>query len=98
MNEVLADLYADTGDPRWLALSYRFEHRAVLDPLKRHEDPLDGMHGNTTIPKLLGSLARFIYTGDVGDGVRRRLLLGSRRPPSQLRHRRPREGRILPRA
>jgi len=68
MNEVLADLYADTGDPRWLALSYRFEHRAVLDPLKRHEDPLDGIHGNTTIPKLLGSLARFIDTGDVGDG------------------------------
>ena len=28
MNEVFADLYADTGDPRWLALSYKFEHRA----------------------------------------------------------------------
>jgi DUF1680 family protein len=68
MNEVLADLYADTGDKRWLALSYRFEHRAILDPLKRHEDPLNGVHGNTTVPKLLGSLARFIYTGDVGDG------------------------------
>src|SRR2546426_10843451 len=37
MNEVLADLYADTGDKRWLALSYRFEHHAVLDPLKRHQ-------------------------------------------------------------
>ena len=68
MNEVLADLYADTGDKRWLALSYRFEHHAILDPLKRHEDPLDGVHGNTTVPKLLGSLVRFIYTGDVGDG------------------------------
>jgi uncharacterized protein len=68
MNEVLADLYADTGDKRWLALSYRFEHRAILDPLKRHEDPLSGVHGNTTVPKLLGSLARFMYTGDVGDG------------------------------
>jgi len=68
MNEVLADLYADTGDKRWLDLSYRFEHRAVLDPLKRHEDPLDGVHVNMTIPKLIGSLSRFIYTGDVGDG------------------------------
>ena len=28
MNEVLADLYADTGDRRWLALSYRFERTA----------------------------------------------------------------------
>jgi cysteine desulfurase len=35
MNEVMADLYADTGDRRWLDLSYRFEHKAVLDPLKR---------------------------------------------------------------
>ncbi len=68
MNEVLADLYADTGDRRWLDLSYRFEHRAILDPLKRHEDPLDGVHVNMTIPKLIGSLSRFVYTGDVGDG------------------------------
>lgn len=68
MNEVLADLYADTGDPRWLTLSYRFEHRAVLDPLKRHQDRLGGLHGNTQVPKLMGSLARFAYTGDPGDG------------------------------
>jgi DUF1680 family protein len=68
MNEVLADLYADTGDKRWLALSYKFEHRAILDPLKRHEDPLAGVHGNTTIPKMIGSLVRFIYTGNAADG------------------------------
>src|SRR5262249_1155779 len=67
MNEVLVDLYADTGDKRWLALSYRFEHHAVLDPLKRHEDRLGGLHGNTQVPKLLGSLSRFIDTGDTGD-------------------------------
>lgn len=69
MNEVLADLYADTGDQRWLALSYRFEHGAVLDPLKRREDPLNGLHGNTQVPKLIGSLARYIYTGDAPDGT-----------------------------
>jgi uncharacterized protein len=27
MNEVLADLYADTGDRRWLDISYHFERR-----------------------------------------------------------------------
>ncbi len=69
MNEVLADLYADTGDARWLALSRRFEHKAVLDPLKHHEDPLDGLHGNTNIPKLIGSANRFAYTGDLNDGI-----------------------------
>jgi len=68
MNEVLADLYADTGDKRWLALSYRFEHNAVLNPLKHHEDLLGGLHANTQVPKLLGSLARFAYVGDPGDG------------------------------
>ncbi len=68
MNEVLADLYADTGDRRWLTLSSRFEHQAVLDPLKRGVDPLDGLHGNTQVPKLLGSVARYAYTGDQADG------------------------------
>ena len=52
MNEMMADLYADTGDKRWLDLSYKFEHKAVLDPLKRGEDPLSSLHGNTQVPKL----------------------------------------------
>ena len=67
MNEVLADLYADTGDRRWLALSDRFQHRAIVDPLSRHEDILAGKHGNTQVPKMLGSLARYLYTGNPTD-------------------------------
>ena len=67
MNEIFADLYADTGDKRWLDLSYRFEHHAFTEPLKRHQDRLGGTHGNTQVPKLLGSLARFGYVGDPGD-------------------------------
>jgi hypothetical protein len=67
MNEVLADLYADTGDQRWLALSLRFEHRAFTDALKRGQDNLDGKHGNCQIPKLIGSAERYGYTGDAGD-------------------------------
>src|SRR5438477_8556398 len=67
MNEVLADLYADTGDKRWLALSYRFEHRAFTDSLKRHQDNLSGKHGNCQIPKLIGSAARYGYVGDTAD-------------------------------
>src|SRR5213080_4725395 len=68
MNEVLADLYADTGDQRWLDLSHHFDHHAVLDPLARREDILAGLHGNTQAPKLLGYLERYIYTGDKTDG------------------------------
>src|SRR6266487_3158390 len=67
MNEVMCDLYTDTGDARWLALSYKFEHRAFLEPLERHEDDLAGTHANTQIPKILGSAARFLYTGTPAD-------------------------------
>jgi len=69
MNEVLADLYADTGDNRWLNLSHRFDHNAFLDPLKRREDKLAGQHGNTQVPKMLGVLMQYIYTGDQPAGV-----------------------------
>ncbi len=67
MNEVLADLYADTGDRRWLTLSHRFDHRAVLDPLTRGDDRLAGLHGNTQVPKVLGAAVRYGYTGDRDD-------------------------------
>jgi DUF1680 family protein len=69
MNEVLVDLYADTGDARWLRLSDRFEHEAIIEPLARGEDILRGKHGNTLVPKLLGSLARYVYGGDKTDGA-----------------------------
>src|ERR1700748_2509626 len=47
MNEVLADLYADTNDPRWLKLSDKFEHHAIVDPLSKGQDILAGKHSNT---------------------------------------------------
>jgi len=67
MNEVLADLYADTGDRRWLALSHKFDHHAVIDPLVHGEDKLAGLHGNTQVPKVLGLAVRYTYTGDRDD-------------------------------
>jgi DUF1680 family protein len=67
MNEVLADLSVDTGDKRWLELSYKFEHHAFTDALKRHQDNLPGKHGNCQIPKLIGSAARYGYVGDPAD-------------------------------
>lgn len=69
MNEVLADLYADTGDKRWLTLSHRFDHHAFVDPLKRREDRLAGQHGNTQVPKMLGVLKQYVYGGTKDDGV-----------------------------
>jgi uncharacterized protein len=68
MNEVLADLYADTGDPRYLMLSRRFHHKAILDPLARGEDVLPGKHANTQIPNLVGLVTRCELTGAHGKG------------------------------
>jgi hypothetical protein len=67
MNEVMVDLYADTGDERWLRLSYSFEHRAFVEPLQRHQDDLAGKHGNTQIPKLIGSADRYAEAGAAAD-------------------------------
>ena len=68
MNEVLADLYADTGNTRWLRLSDRFEQHSLVDLLAQHRDILAGKHGNTQIPKLYGDLMRYTYTGNQHDG------------------------------
>ena len=68
MNEVLADLYADTGDQQWLALSDKFEHKSFVDPLAQHEDILGGKHENMEIPKMIGDEARYLYTGNETDG------------------------------
>ncbi len=64
MNEVLADIYTITGDDKYLRLAQRFNHKAVLDPLKRHEDQLTGKHANTQIPKVVGLERIATLTGD----------------------------------
>ncbi|MGD8897984.1 MAG: glycoside hydrolase family 127 protein [Acidobacteriota bacterium] len=64
MNDLLAGLYALTGDPKHLRLAHAFDHAAVFDPLARGEDPLDGLHANTQIPKVIGAAREYALTGD----------------------------------
>src|SRR5262245_12824089 len=40
MNEVLANIYAATGNPEYLRVAHTFDHKAIFDPLARREDPL----------------------------------------------------------
>lgn len=63
MNEVLADLYAITKEPRYLALATKFTHRALLQPLIEKRDVLDGLHSNTQIPKVIGFQRLYDLTG-----------------------------------
>ncbi|WP_199615959.1 glycoside hydrolase family 127 protein [Paenibacillus alkalitolerans] len=64
MNEVLADLYADTGNEAYLKLAERFWHKLVLDPLADKTDCLPGKHANTQIPKLIGLAKQYELTND----------------------------------
>ncbi|WP_433796757.1 beta-L-arabinofuranosidase domain-containing protein [Actinoplanes sp. CA-252034] len=63
MNEVLTDLYQQTGDARWLTTAKRFDHASVFDPLAAGQDQLNGKHANTTIPKLIGAAREYKATG-----------------------------------
>ena len=66
MNEVLADLYFLTRQPRFRELAVRFSHRALLQPLAAGQDSLDGLHANTQIPKVIGFQRVFEATGEAG--------------------------------
>lgn len=54
INEELADLYALTGDKKYLKAAYSFSHQAILEPLEKGEDKLNNLHANTQIPKIIG--------------------------------------------
>ena len=64
MNEVLANLSAATGNPRYLEVAKRFDHHAVMDPASQGRDALTGLHANTQIPKFIGAAGEFELTGD----------------------------------
>jgi len=64
MKEVMADIYGITGDKKYLELTKRFTHHAVMDPLAKNEDKLQGLHANTQIPKIIGAARQYEVSGD----------------------------------
>jgi DUF1680 family protein len=64
MMDVMVEIYALTGDPRYLEVSRRFYHEAVLDPLLAQRDDLANLHANTQIPKIIGEARTYEATGD----------------------------------
>ncbi|MFJ6155036.1 beta-L-arabinofuranosidase domain-containing protein [Micromonospora profundi] len=63
MNEVLTDIYQQTGDARWLTTAQRFDHASVFNPLAANQDQLNGLHANTQVPKWVGAAREFKATG-----------------------------------
>ncbi len=63
MNEVLADVAAITGEPRYLHLAEQFNQKAQLDPLMRRKDILTGVHSNQYIPRVIGLATQYELNG-----------------------------------
>ncbi len=64
INEALANLYALTGDQKYLKLALRLNHMAVIGPASKREDRLTGLHANTQIPKFVGTARQYEMTGE----------------------------------
>jgi DUF1680 family protein len=68
MNDVLANIYAITGDKKYLDLSYKFYDDFLMQPLAEGKpDPLAGRHSNTNIPKAIGSARQYELTSNKSD-------------------------------
>ena len=69
MNDVLANVYAMTGDKKYLTLSYKFHDEFVLGQLATCIDPMPGKHSNTNVPKVIGTARRYELTGCTEDSI-----------------------------
>ena len=66
MSETLAEIYALTGDRKYLDAARRFYHEAIMRPLLEGRDELAGKHANTQIPKVIGEARLYEVSGDDG--------------------------------
>lgn len=64
MNDSMYELYAITGNGRYMDAAHRFDQVSLFDPLAAHRDELQGLHSNTQIPKIIGAARRYELTGD----------------------------------
>lgn len=64
MNELFYNLSAVTNDTQWRDLARRFDHERIYAPLAAGRDELQGLHVNTTIPKIIGAARGYELDGD----------------------------------
>jgi len=64
VNEALMDISVITGDKKFSQLSFRFNHKAILEPLSKRIDDLNGKHANTQIPKIVGTAKQYLLTNN----------------------------------
>lgn len=62
MGEVLANLYAVTGNRHYIEIAKRFDKKEFFDPLAEHRDELRGLHANTHIPQVIAAARLYELT------------------------------------
>lgn len=63
MNEALYDLYKITGSEKHKEAAYMFDEMQLFEEIEKGNDILNGKHANTTIPKFLGAIYRYVALG-----------------------------------
>ncbi len=66
--EVVADVYAITGETKYLNLAKRLNHQTLFEPMSQGQDRLNGQHANAQIPKAIGMERIYQLTGDPAFG------------------------------
>jgi len=64
MNDCLYELYKESGKIEFMMAAEKFDELPLFQDIYNDNDILDGKHANTTIPKFLGALNRYITVGD----------------------------------
>lgn len=63
MNEALYDLYKITKSEKHAQAAHKFDEMYLFEELEKGNDILNGKHANTTIPKFLGAIYRYVALG-----------------------------------
>ncbi|MBQ7851187.1 MAG: glycoside hydrolase family 127 protein [Clostridia bacterium] len=64
MNDVLYRLYRNTRSDKHLSAAHSFDEMSLFEALYNGRDVLNGKHANTTIPKIVGALQRYMVLGE----------------------------------
>lgn len=64
MNDCLYQLYKHTKSEKHLSAAHSFDEMPLFDACYNGKDILNGKHANTTIPKIIGALNRYLATGE----------------------------------
>ena len=64
MNDCLYELYKESGKIEFMMAAEKFDEQPLFQEIYNDNDILDGKHANTTIPKFLGALNRYLTVGE----------------------------------